>query len=347
MKYCYVHSSRHCDLFIEKRRFLFRKASASVEGMNTVFLLLLIVTAANLVLALFVLWHHPKVEVNRVFALTALSVAGWTFTNAIFQQTASVATATQAAAFSYLSAVMLGASFLHFAWIFPRRTAVSAAGKSILWGIAILVGLLSFVPGLVIQTVDISGNRSIVTSAGVSAIAVFMLVTSLWAFGSLLRQHTRLRGIARAQSGYVLTGSALTAVIGLICNLLLPLLGNYSLVWLGPTASLFFVGFIVYSIIAQHLFDIRIIIKRTLVYTILLTAIGAGYSIVETGLTEALRHAVQGFPPWLANVGGAIAVSLCVAPVRDWLEGRLDDLLLGHRHKGHHQGHDRHKEVKF
>jgi len=302
--------------------------------MSTVFLLLLIVTVANLVLALFVLWHNPKAEVNRVFALTALSVAGWTFTNALFQQTASVATATQVAAFSYLSAIVLGASFLHFAWIFPRRTAVSSNAKPILWGIALPVGLLSFVPGLVIDAVDISGNRAIATTAGVWVIALFMFVTSCWAFGRLLAQHAQLHGVARAQSRYVLTGSALTAVIGLICNLLLPLLGNYSLVWLGPASSLFFVGFTVYSIIAHHLFDIRLIIKRTLVYTLLLAGIGAGYSIVESSLTEALRNVAQGYRyPWIANIGGAVVVSFCVAPVRRYLEEWLDNLLFHHKRR--------------
>ena len=65
--------------------------------MNAVLILLITVTIANLVLAFLVLWYQRQAEVNRVFALTALAVAGWTFTNALFQSTASVATATQAA----------------------------------------------------------------------------------------------------------------------------------------------------------------------------------------------------------------------------------------------------------
>src|SRR5688572_5120985 len=118
--------------------------------MNAVFILLLTVTIANLILALIVLWYKTRAEVNRVFALTSLAVAGWTFTNALFQSTASVTTATQAAAFSYLSAVTLGASFLHFSWVFPRRSDVRFSGKAVLWILAVLVGLLPFVPGAVI-----------------------------------------------------------------------------------------------------------------------------------------------------------------------------------------------------
>ncbi|MBV9468257.1 MAG: hypothetical protein JOZ57_03370 [Abitibacteriaceae bacterium] len=53
--------------------------------MQSVVSILLAVTLINLVLALFVLLYKPKSEVNRVFAMTALAVAGWTFTNAVFK----------------------------------------------------------------------------------------------------------------------------------------------------------------------------------------------------------------------------------------------------------------------
>jgi hypothetical protein len=139
-----------------------------------------------------------------------------------------------------------------------------------------------------IESVSISGNRSISTNAGIYGIATFMFVTSAWAFDRLLRQHKQLHSQTRSESLYVLTGSALTASIGLLCNLLLPLTDNYSLVWVGPASSLFFVGFIVYTIIAGHLFDIRVIIKRTLLYSMLLGGITAGYSAVEHVLTEDL-----------------------------------------------------------
>ncbi len=302
--------------------------------MRYIFVTLLVVTLSNVTLALFVLWHRPKVEVNRVFALTALAVASWTFTNAIFQWTSSVETAKLVAIWSYVSAIVLGASFLHFTWIFPQRGLVPRDYKVILWCCALMISLLAFVPNVVIRSVDIAGNRAIATNAGIYVIAFFMLTTSVWAFATLWRQHAGLDGVTREQSRYVLTGSALTATIGLVCNLLLPILNNYSYVWLGPTSSLFFVGFTVYAIIAHHLFDIRLIIKRTVLYALLLAGISAGYSVVEFTLTEALRETAQGDQhPYLANIGGAIAVSFCVAPVRRWLEDRLDDILYRHERK--------------
>lgn len=307
------------------------------EEMNTEVVILLAATIANISLALFVLWHQPRAEVNRVFALTCTAVAGWAFTNALFQTTGSIAVATQAAAFSSLSAIVLGASFLHFAWIFPRRSAVPSSGKILLWSCAAVIGLMAFVPGVVIEAVDIT-RRSIATSWGYNAVASFMLLTTVLAFGQLLRQHDALRGIERAQSRYVLSGAALTAVIGLIFNLFFPLLGNYRYVGIGPIGSLFFASFSVYAIVAVHLFDIRIIIKRTLVYTLLLTAIGVGYTVTEHLLTEGLKQAAgEAQHPLLTSIGGAMVVSLFVAPLRERLEQWLDNLLFGRKSRRHRQ----------
>jgi hypothetical protein len=297
-------------------------------------LLLIAVTLANLFLAFVVIRRKPHAEVNRVFALTAMAVAGWTFTNTLFQATASVRTATQAAAFSYLSAIVLGASFLHFAWIFPRRSTISLQAKMFLWFLACAIGLVGFVPNTVIRAVEITSQRAIITGPGLYLIALFMVSSSTWAFGRLLRQHRQLLGVAREQSRYVLAGASLTAIIGLICNLFLPLTGNYALVWLGPASSVFFVGFTVYAIVATHLFDIRIIIKRTLVYAILLAGISIGYGMVEDLLKELLRGVVGGIRhPLLADLGSVLIISLLVAPARDKLEKWLDHLLFGRRQR--------------
>jgi hypothetical protein len=307
--------------------------------MDTVFVTLLLVTFANLILAGFVLWHNPKAETNRVFALTAVSAAIWTLTNALFQFFDSIEIVTMAAQFSYLAAIVLGASFLHFSWIFPLQRKITTRSKQWLWITAFLIGLLSFVPDLVIHEVYLSGGRSIETAPGIYLIAAFMIVTSLWAFGTFAWHHGSLHRVAREQSRWVLVGSALTAGIGLVCNLFLPLLGNYSLVWLGPVSTLFFVGFSIYAIVAHHLFDIRLIIKKTLVYSLLIAAIGAGYSVVEHGLTQFLQQELQNSSyAWLANIGGALVVSLFAAPLRHWLEKQLSRVIY-HRHEPEHIKH--------
>lgn len=289
---------------------------------------LLIVTGINLILALFVLANKPQAEVNRIFALTALAVAGWTGTNALFQWTASMTAAIIAAEMSSAAALLMSASFLHFSWVYPLRTPGSRGRFYLLWVSMLLLVLLSLWPGAVDRSVELAGTRQITTAAGFYFVALFLLLTTLAAFYSFARHTITLHGSLREQALYVLTGAGVTALFGTLFNLVFPLFGDYRFVWLGPAFSIFFVGGTVYSIIAHHLFDIRVIIKRTVVYSLLLAAISGGYSAVEYLLTELFTSISHNATSTLAtNIIGAVVVSLCVHPVRQWLERKIHRLL--------------------
>jgi hypothetical protein len=309
--------------------------------MQAVALLLYLISLINLALAGVVFWRHPKAEVNRVFALTSVSVATWTLTNGLFQATDSLHMAVAAANVSYLSALVVAASLLHFSQIFPQhpnrphRRMTSRAAWS-LWIVTLVLGLTPFIPHFVIQSVQLEPARRILTNFGVYPILGFVLFAVLGAILFLLRSLAVTVGKERMQTRYVLTGMAVTSVVGLVCNLVLPLFGNYSLVWVGPASSLVFVASTVYSIVKEHLFDIRLVIKRTLVYSLLLAGIAGGYSAVEYVLKEALQQTTSGTGhPLVTNIGGAIVVSLFASPVRRWLEKRVDRLIFGRRHAQH------------
>ncbi|MBV9468152.1 MAG: hypothetical protein JOZ57_02770 [Abitibacteriaceae bacterium] len=307
--------------------------------MESIATLLFIVSTVNLCLAGLVFWRRPQAEINRVFAVTASSVAAWTVTNALFQATESVAAATLWANISYVSALIVVASLFHFSQIYPahgdhlhRRIAPHAAWG--LWLVTIFCGIMPFLPHFVINHVELTPERRIITNPGFYLLALFIFATVLGAMRSLLRSLIVTHGKERMQARYVLTGMAVTAAFGLICNLVLPLLNNYSLVWLGPASSLVFVGCTVYSIIKERLFDIRIIIHRSLVYGLLLSIISGIYSAIEFGLTDLLQRSTTGNQhPLLANIGTAVLVSLCVQPVRKWLERQLDRMIFQRRRK--------------
>src|SRR4028119_548695 len=87
-------------------------------------LVLLAATLANALLGLLILLKGPKELSSRIFGATAFSVAAWTLTNALFQATSSPQHALWWAALSYVAALCLCASFLHFTWLFPRRVSL-------------------------------------------------------------------------------------------------------------------------------------------------------------------------------------------------------------------------------
>jgi signal transduction histidine kinase len=303
-------------------------------GMDTVVIILYGVALINIGLGLFVYAHNFRQETNRIFAITCFSIAGWTLTNALFQTTGSVASAILWAKLSYLSALILTASFLHFSWIYPLSGKTAPQQKRWLWCLALLLCLLPLVPGLVIETVDLTEGRRIITNAGLYPLALFLFGTLGMALLRFWQNYRRTRGNARAQLRYVLAGAALTITCGLSTNLVLPLLGNYQFVWLGPASSLCFVSFTVYSIVAHKLFDIRLLIKRTLVYTLLLGILIAAYSVVVlflSGILQQMSNAA--LRPFTANLLGALGIGFGVEPLRRWLERATDSVLFRREHE--------------
>lgn len=291
-------------------------------------LILVAVTLANAALSALVFLRSPKSLVNRLFALVALSAAGWVGTNALFQFTDSVAVAMMAAQASSASSLVMSASFLHFAWVYPLRTPGIRVRLYVLWPTALLLALLSFVPGAVDRSVELAGTHRIITGPGFYFVALFLLLTTVAAFTIFVRHTMTLHGSLREQALYVLAGAGVTAIFGTIFNVAFPLFGDYHFVWLGPSFSVFFVGGTVYSIVAHRLFDIRLIIKRTVVSSLLLAGISGGYSATEYLLTELFRSAsTQAASPLAAHIVGAVVVSLCVNPVRKWLERKIHRLL--------------------
>lgn len=286
------------------------------------------VALANIVLALVVVRHAREREENRVFAITCLSVALWTLTNAFFRVSASQGWALVWAQMSYAAALTLGASFLHFSWIFPTRNPfIRPCWKWTLWLVALVITIVVLVPNVIIQEVNLS-ERRILTAPGIWLIAIFMLVTSGLAFSRFWHSQSRLHGSAQEQARYVLFGAALTAVFGLFFNLLLPLLNNYQWVWAGPICSLFFVGFTVYSIVAHHLFDIKILIRRTLVYSLLLALLSLAFSGLELLLTNVADLLLGEENTFIAHLLTALIVSLGIQPVRHALERWVHKLLF-------------------
>lgn len=296
--------------------------------MNAVLILLLVVTLANFALAAFVFWHDPKAEANCVFGITAFSTGLWTVTNAVFLATNSLHVATVAAQFSYLAALSLAASLVHFSLVFPVRRQIGIPVKALFWVLALGIGLLSFVPGFIIRTVQLSPTRSIETTGGLYILAAYLGLTLIATFAGLLFRHFSLNRFYREQSRYLIIGLTFATVFGVMFNLLLPLRHDYRFVGLGPAASSVFVAFTIYAIIAHQLFDIRFVIKKTLVYSALIAAVGAGYALIEHSLTEFLEQAAQNTNfAWLANIAGALVVALLFTPLKTWLEKQVGNLI--------------------
>ncbi len=123
-----------------------------------------------------------------------------------------------------------------------------------------------------------------------------------------------------------------TGGIALVTNVFLPFVfDDFRFIDVGTLSTSLFLIAVAYAIIRHHLFDVRLLIRRTLVYGILLSMVLAVYSAVVLLVTDHLtQDTANGYVRF-----GVLIIASSFDPLRRFLEKRVDALLF--REKAEHQ----------
>jgi signal transduction histidine kinase len=222
---------------------------------------LLAVTAVNLLIASYVFFkqRHHRAAVGFIFFSVGISL--WAMTNALFQLTEQRTVALVAAWLSYYAGIVIAAPFYAFTANFPKQLSSSQrivfARK--VWLFCIVWLAVLSIPGLTLKDVIVEPTRSIITGPGLYfhflSVAFFILA----GFVRLWKKRTHATLQERRQINLILVGALIPAAAGITFNLVLPLLGYYEYVWLGPNFTLILVVFMAYAMVRHSLFNIRVL----------------------------------------------------------------------------------------
>ena len=105
--------------------------------------------------------------------------------------------------------------------------------------------------------------------------SVFFLIV-MW-FGYVAWRKSD--SIRRKQVAIYMTGLLVSSIPGFVVDLLLPALGDYRYVWVGPVAIILFLFAIMYSIVKYRLMDVKTAVARSVSYMLLLIALAVVYII--------------------------------------------------------------------
>lgn len=246
---------------------------------------LLVVAFVNFALALFVYTRNRKKVINVAFAFFATSISLWIISNALFQIVSTASLAFFWAIFSYDAAILIASSLFYFSSIFPYVTAsakksfintrVISVGISLIWTI-----ILVFYPKVILIDVHIVNERSLVTSNGLLFFALTVVILFTLSIINLFKKYKASFGIYKNQIKYLLLGLIISITFGSYFNLVMPLLGNYQFVVLGPNAAIILNVALAYSIIRHRLLDIRLVITRSLLYGLLVSLVALSFTFI-------------------------------------------------------------------
>ncbi|MDB5187050.1 MAG: Sensor protein resE [Candidatus Saccharibacteria bacterium] len=289
----------------------------------TLVVLLMLSALVAFVLAVLVLQGERHKAERMTFALFSGSMGAWAFFVGLFLMTDNAAVAKWSVTLYYIFAVVLVYGLLAFSLAYSAKQRTHARQ-------AALYSLLSLpAAGLILGVVT---PNALITSVGVTDGRVVGLNESLYIIYCLVFAAyacMALRYLLMSMKTQGAQGQHIRMIIAVICiclpiasyfNLILPLLGSYSYIGVGPVFVLPVALVFFYAIVRHSLFDIRLAIVRSVAYSFIMVSLITAYF----GLALLVSTMVQGefldSTQLVISFGLALLLTLVFQPIKQFFD---------------------------
>jgi signal transduction histidine kinase len=286
--------------------------------------------------------------------LPAAVIVAWATVGALIssrQPANGVGWITQASAFAF---ALEGAASSYSALDggrLPAVTAIAWVGSSgVPLGVTLSVTLLPLLfpdgrlpsrrwrlPALAVALVALSalGARAFTGDGSAATRAMLMLVVLAVAtcIGSLAWRYARADGERRKQMQWLFYALGLNALVFLIVIpgtlvLHLPIDARIGAV-MNQLGALIIAGAIAAAVLKYRLYDIDLLINRTVVYGTATLVVAAGYFALATAASALIAQRFN----VVVSIGAAVLVAALFSPLRDRLQQKVDSVMYGDRHR--------------
>ncbi len=226
---------------------------------------LIVVGLINIFFAIYTWRSSRHSQSVRFFAASVLSVGLWGLGLAGFLGSNTESLAIALAKFHYVASIYLGYFLLIFILAISKKGKVLISQQALFQIPILLVALVTiFSDKLLITGVHLeeTGNVALLYRPGHIVYGVVFVIYYLSTLVINLYYILRSRGIAQKQLLLIFWGLFLAGILGGIFNLILPILGNYKLIWVGPQFTIIFLGLTFIGILKYQLFNIRLLFSK-------------------------------------------------------------------------------------
>ncbi len=245
-------------------------------------LIVLFVGFFNLILGLAVLSKNPHKEVNRSFAVICLSFIIWCVTLFLYQNPYFLNSLFWVQ-MVYMAAVMYMSSTLYFSFVFPSVRFPKAwliAKIYIVFYVLFSVWLMFFTKLWVIDVVNdpVRGLQTILHTQGYILWIAATWVNFCWIAVNFILKRKGASGYQKQQLSYLWIGYILFGIAVTVSDGVIPLVWHdTSYFYISAATNLCFSGLVGYIILKHRFMDIRLLIARSVSYTLLLLILATFY----------------------------------------------------------------------
>lgn len=230
---------------------------------------LLAVVAANIALFGLLLSRRKLTKTNTFFALAIFFNILWAIGDFLLLTSSDTALARTGASLFFAAPVMTAHFLLFFSLNFPQKASISKIRTFFIGFPAALIAAISLlVPGVLFTNlvVDQRLNSFEVTVLPFVIYALYLFVSFVASYFIIFSRMKKTRGVVRMQLRYIFVAAVLSSSFAMVTNVMLPLQGDTSKIWLGPVFTLIYVVIVTLAIAKYRLFSIRLIAVRSLAF---------------------------------------------------------------------------------
>ncbi len=155
-------------------------------------------------------------------------------------------------------------------------------------------------------------------------LVIYLIVSFIFIFYFLIKTYRNSRGIVRLQSIYIIFSFIFTLVIGIVFTAILPFFDIKRTTFVGPFSAIFILIFTSYAILRYRLMDIRVIIKRSAVFAVLVIIITSIYALFAYLISLFFQDLIGTRSVILNGVITAVLVAIGFEPLKTWLSEVTD-----------------------
>jgi two-component system sensor histidine kinase VicK len=210
-------------------------------------------------------------------------------------------------------------SFFYFTVAYPSHKKTSSVFDAVFWSLTTIVFILTLTPLLVVGDIKIiDGFITGTLGPLMQYLTWYYLVLIFLSLFVLIFKIAKYKSIERVRLWYILIGFSIFAIPSVTTNVLLPIFfQKFQYNNLGPLFSFPMLVVISYAIVQYHLMDIRTLVRRGTVFTLLFVVLSA---ILVFG-TSFLNNIMPFLP---AQIATALIVALLFSPLKRILEMLTD-----------------------
>ena len=279
-------------------------------------------TFTSMACCIFILSSNLKSKINQSFVYFTLAIAFWAALRPLWMVGPNKTEVLFFMRISMIAAIFIPITFLHFTVHLINEYEKHKNTIYALYTIGLLIASTGF--SRLFITV---GEQRLVFDYFPSAGPTFTLMTIEFiivvSYGLFLI-HQKLKTISGPQHHrlkHVFYGILIT-YIGGMTNF--PLVYNIPILPVGDVLVSAYTVFITYAIFRYQLMDIRLPLKKSLVYTILITVITVLY-LACVYIMEHIIQSIVGYKSLLVSMGFAIIIALVFTPLKNFIQTFIEN----------------------